>query len=409
MNEIITVYSAEIMRRVRSRTFMVGLLFGMLGVAAMIELPHYFAQYSEQNKHVLIAGDPVIVSMARPMLDKDFTIVGTRASTSAPSPQELQARKAAAVIAITRTPSGIRVAVFAKDPSEISTPAIKRDLIALNLRLGARLQPHQIDSLIRIPVTTQAVASKFGTAAQADAAKAIAYILLLLLYILIMVNSQLIMSSVAEEKTSRIAELLVASVRPNALLTGKVAASATLAIAQMVIWVAVAYVLGSQAAGTGASTSMSSSRDLNDFTLNGVSQVEIVSFVLFFLIGFLQTSTLFAAVASLVNRTEDLGSLNGPMVLPVVAAFLIAISSLAVPDSPAVVVTSFVPLIAPFVMFARIVVSSVPVWQVALSLGINVLAIYVIAILSGRIYRIGMLLYGRAPRIGQIWNVLRQS
>jgi ABC-2 type transport system permease protein len=99
--------------------------------------------------------------------------------------------------------------------------------------------------------------------------------------------------------------------------------------------------------------------------------------------------------------------MSGPVVLPVVAAFIIAISALAVPDSPAVVVTSFIPLIAPFVMFARIVVSSVPAWQVGLSLAINVIAIGVIAVLGGRIYRVGMLLYGRTPRPSQIWQAMK--
>jgi ABC-2 type transport system permease protein len=94
------------------------------------------------------------------------------------------------------------------------------------------------------------------------------------------------------------------------------------------------------------------------------------------------------------------------MFVPVVGGFIIAISALAVPDSPAVVVTSFIPLIAPFVMFARIVVSSVPAWQIAASLAINIAAIYVIALLGGRIYRVGMLLYGRAPRLSQIWHAI---
>ncbi len=260
--------------------------------------------------------------------------------------------------------------------------------------------------MMQVPVQTHSIASKFGTAAQADAAKVIAYVLLLLLYILIMVNSQLIMSSVAEEKTSRIAELLVASVNPSALLAGKIASSATLAIAQMIIWVVLAYALGSQGAPATAGAG-GDSADVNGFSLNGISSVDVAGFVVFFLLGFLQTATLFAAVGSLINRTEDLGSVSGPLFLPVVAAFIIAISALAVPDSPAVVVTSFVPLIAPFVMFARIVVSSVPAWQVATSLAINLAAIVAIAVMGGRIYRVGMLLYGRAPRLSQIWAAIR--
>lgn len=403
MNELITVYSAEMMRRLRSRTFMLGLVFGILGIAAMMELPRFFSQYDAQNDRIILAGEPRLVSAAHKLLEKDFTIKGERASTAAPSLAELKAANVSSVVAILPARLGVRAILYAKDPSSSWVRLLRRDLAPLNLQLAAHLPPQRVQALLNVSVQTRSVASKFGTAAQADAAKVIAYVLLFLLYILIMVNSQLIMSSVAEEKTSRIAELLVASVNPSALLAGKVLASATLAIAQMIIWVAVAYALGAQPTHAVGATPAG---DSGDFSLNGVSSMDIAGFVLFFVVGFLQTSTLFAAVGSLINRTEDLGSISGPLFLPVIAAFIIAVSALAVPDSPAVVVTSFIPLIAPFVMFARIVVSSVPASQVAISLAINVAAIALIALIGGRIYRLGMLLYGRMPRPSQIWHAI---
>jgi ABC-type Na+ efflux pump permease subunit len=405
MSDLITVYSAEIMRRLQSRTFWIGLLFGMIGIAAIMELPRYFESYTVLSKHIVLAGDPQIVAAARPLLRKDFTIAGERRSVAPPSVAELRANGASAVIALTSTHTGVRVVMYTKDPGSISTSRIQRDLVPLNLQIAGQMRPAQIHALMTVPVSVHSISSKFGTAAQADTARVIAYVLLVLLYILIMVNSQLIMSSVAEEKTSRIAELLVASVNPRALLAGKIGSSATLAIAQMIIWVALAYALGSQ--GPPAGTPPGDSSDIQTFTLTGVSAPDIAGFVGFFLIGFLQSATLFAAVGSLINRTEDLGSISGPVFLPVIAALVLAMSALAVPDSPAVVITSFVPLIAPFVMFARIVVSSVPVWQVALSLAINIAAIYVIAVVGGRVYRVGMLLYGRAPRPAQIWHAMR--
>ena len=403
MNEVITVYSAEIMRRLRSRTFMLGLVFGILGIAAMMELPRFFSQYDAQNDRILLAGSPRLVSAARTLLAKDFKILGERTSTAPPSLAELKQKKASSVVAILPGQHGVRAILYAKDPTSSWVRRLRRDLAPLNLQLATRIPAQQVQAMLDVPVQTRPLASKFGSAAQADTAKVIAYVLLFLLYILIMVNSQLIMSSVAEEKTSRIAELLVASVNPSALLAGKVLASATLAVAQMVIWVAVAYALGGQPSASGT---MQGTDNSADFSLSGVSQVDIAAFVLFFLVGFFQTSTMFAALGSLINRTEDLGSIGGPLFLPVVAAFIIAISALAVPDSPAVVITSFVPLIAPFVMFARVVVSTVPVWQVVTSLAINVAAIALIAVIGGRIYRVGMLLYGRAPKPSQIWHAI---
>jgi len=133
----------------------------------------------------------------------------------------------------------------------------------------------------------------------------------------------------------------------------------------------------------------------------------VVAFLAFFIIGFLQLATLFAGAASLINRTEDLGSITFPLVMPVVAAFIIAIAALSSPDAPLAVVCSYVPLLAPFVMFARIAVSNVPLWQVAASVGINLVALYAIAVLAGKIYRVGMLLYGRSPSLRQVWSVIR--
>jgi ABC-2 type transport system permease protein len=403
VSDVVTVYSAEIMRRLTSRTFWIGLAFGIVGIAAMMKFPQFIDSYADQLKHIVLAGQPALRAQARPLLQKNYTIVAERSGTSAPTLADLQHQGAAAVVALDRTASGVQVTVYAKDPSSIGTASLRRDLVPLNLELSTRLTPAQATALMSVPVRTLPIASKFGSAAAADAAKVIAYLLLVLLYILIMVNSQLILSSVAEEKTSRIAELLVASVRPSILLIAKVASSATLAVMQMIIWVAVAYALSPHA---GAARVPSDSGSAS-FTLSGVSPNDIAGFVVFFFLGFVQMATLFAAAGSLINRTEDLGSVSGPLFLPVIAALFIAMAALAVPDGPGVIAASFIPLISPFVMFARVVVSTVPPWQIGLSLAINLAAIWGIALLGGKIYRLGILLYGRTPSLKQLWNAVR--
>jgi len=311
-----------------------------------------------------------------------------------------------AIVVLTTSARGIQAVVYARDPGNVHVSTLRRDLLPLSLQVATGLSQAQLGKAMRVPITVRATNSKFGTAAQANDARLIAYLLLFLLYILIMINSQLIMSSVAEEKTSRIAELLVASVNPSALLSGKIAASATLAILQMIAWVAIGFALGAHPGAASPLDGGDSSRGAT-FSISNVSAGDIAAFAAFFLLGYLQTATMFAAVGSLVNRTEDLGSLAGPLVIPIVAAFIIAATALAAPATPAVIITSFIPLIAPFVMFARIVVNDVPVWQITLSLAINIAATYGIAVLAGKIYRVGMLLYGRPPKFSQIWSVIR--
>jgi ABC-2 type transport system permease protein len=90
-----------------------------------------------------------------------------------------------------------------------------------------------------------------------------------------------------------------------------------------------------------------------------------------------------------------------------VAGFLVAQVAVVAPNSANVAVLSMIPLLAPFVMFARIAVATIPLWQIALSLLINLAAIAVIAIFAGKLYRVGLLTYGRPPRLAQVWAVLR--
>ena len=407
MNEFITVYSAEVMRRIRSRIFVVGVLVGALGIGLIIKLPAYMDSLTTQANHVALAGDAALVSQAAPLLRKDFRVVRTMPGKTTVSPSDLtDEKKISAIILLRRSGRAMNVSVYARDPGNIKVTTLRRDLLPISLQISTGLSHRDVAAAMKLPVTIHATNSKFGTAAQADDARIIAYIMLFALYILIMINSQLIMSSVAEEKTSRIAEMLVASVNPSALLSGKIAASATLAVIQMVIWIAIGFALGAHP-GAPPALDAETTRSSATFSLASVSTADLAGFAAFFLLGYLQVSTMFAAVGSLVNRTEDLGALAGPLVIPVVAAFLIAMTALAAPNTPVVIVTSFVPLIAPFVMFARIVVSDVPAWQVVLSLAINIAATYGIAVLAGKIYRVGMLLYGRPPKLSQIWSVIR--
>lgn len=406
MNEFVTVYSAEVMRRLRSRLFIMGLIFGALALTALMRVPSFIAaSYLNQSKKIVLAGAPPLTNRAAVLLKNDFRILGTTTSVSPPTQASLAGRGAKGLIALTSVASGLRATIYANDPGDIGTYEVRQDLTPLQIQLASHQNSARVREMMSFPVTVRTVAAKFGNAKQSDAARMIGYLLLTLLYVLILMNSQIIMSSVAEEKTSRIAELLLSTVNPAVLLSAKIAASMTLAAVQMVIWIGIALVTGAHAPEIGPASAARGSDAA--FSLDGVSGGTLAVFAIFFLLGYLQMATLFAAVGSLVNRTEDLGSVSGPLYVPVIAAFFIAMSALAIPDAPYVTVTSFIPLFSPFVMFARIVVSVVPLWQILVTIALNVLAIWWIALLSGKIYRVGMLLYGRPPRLRQILNVLR--
>ncbi len=405
MSEFNTVFVAEVVRRIQSRSFLIGLLVGALGIVVMLRFPAYLNSFATKSYRVVLAGDRATIAAAKPLLQRDFNIAAMQPGLTVPTRKDLERHDNASAAIVLQGSTGLRIKVYARDPGAVNTAHLTRDLLPLHAALATHLPPSRLNDLVQMPVEVVPLASKFGSAAQADQARGMAYVLIILLYLLIVLNSQLIMTSVAEEKTSRIAELLVATVDPSALLAGKIAASAVLALVQMAVWVAVGFGAGSSSVAPG--TDLADTGIDRAFSFTAVPIGDIAGFIVFFIVGYLQMAVMFAAVASLINRTEDIGSIGGPFFVPVIAALIIATTALAVPEAPLVIVASFVPMIAPFVMFARIVVSSVPAWQIALSLAINIAAIWGIAVLGGKIYRAGMLFYGRTPKFGQLLRTLR--
>jgi len=399
VNDFIVVYSTELMRRIKSRPFQIGLLIGIVSIALFTKLPDLLRNAGSHQTNVVLAAPAAVLDRAKALLANDYAIVATTADATTPNAASLKSHDASAWIAITDA-KGLKVVVYAKDPSK-NWSTVGRRLAPLNVALATDVSQARLATLMSVPVDVQALDAHFSSAAQADAAEGIAFTLLIFLYMLILINSQLVMSSVAEEKTSRIAELLVASISPVPLLYGKIAVATTLALLQLFIWVTVGLLLGANGMHTGRSI------DPGAILAGGVTATEIVSFLILFLLGFGQLSMLMAGLGSLVNRTEDLGSVSIPVVMPVVFAFILAIVAIQVPDLPWIVGVSFVPLVSPFVMFARIAVTDVPIWQIALCVAINLVALWAIAIAAGKLYRVGMLLYGRAPNFKQVWQVIR--
>jgi ABC-2 type transport system permease protein len=253
---------------------------------------------------------------------------------------------------------------------------------------------------------THAIGSRFADADAAELAHGVAFGLIFVLYLSIIITSQSVMASVAEEKTSRIAELLVATISPVRLLAGKVMAAGTLGLAQIGMWGITGLVLtpiglhglGSRNGSAGAG-----------LTPALVSPATLAIFVAFFVLGFVQFATIYAAAASLISRTEDLGSVATPVILPVVGAFFLAQYASVAPNAPVSVIASFLPFVSPFVMFTRSAISDVSPFQLGAALLINVIAALVCFVLAGKVYRVGLLMYGKLPSLAQIVTAVRST
>jgi ABC-2 type transport system permease protein len=409
MNTIGIVFSAEFTRRIRSRAYLAGTLIGAIGILALTVLPMVVGgMTSSSSKNVVLVGDPVLTGQVKKALARDFEVTTMLPRLDrTPTAAFLDAHgKAVAVAVLTAHSGGLHVTVYARDPSQFRE-SFGRDLAPVQIALALGVPPARIEASSKVPVEVHDVSGRFADVAAADAAKGVAYFFVILLYLSILLSAQAIMTSVAEEKTNRIAELLVATIDPARLLAAKILASAATSFIQVGVWITIGIFGGRIVTGLVGNGDAAASGAPTLFSTIDISTGEIIAFVAFFLIGFVQYGVLYAAAASLINRTEDLGSVAGPLVIPVVIAFILATIGMQIPNDPKIVACSLIPLISPFVMFARVAVSNVPAWQLVVSLGLNVVSAVLLAWASGKIYRVGLLLYGRPPSLKQVVATLR--
>ena len=412
MNVIPIVFQAEFMRRIRSRSYVIATIAVMLGISLLAFLPGLLAnQFSSSTRGIVLVGPSDITSRAKALLAKDYDIVATYPRlTEAPSIAFLDKnKKATAVAVLERGARGLKVTAYARDVT-LFRRSFGRDLVPLNVALATNLPSAQIDPLLTVNVDMKSLDSKFHDETAANIAKGIAYGFVLVLYMSILINAQNVMTSVAEEKTNRIAELLVAAIPPSQLLFGKILAAGATGFIQIGLWVGTGIALAPVAFRSFADDASTKSSDASALATTLPDQLGpavIGAFLLFFVLGFIQYATMFAAAASLVNRTEDLGSLAAPLYVPVIGGFFVAQIALRFPNANGVVVSSMLPLLSPFVMFTRMTVATVPVWQIALSIVVNLLSAYLIVIAAGKIYRVGLLMYGKAPKFSQVLATLR--
>jgi len=129
--------------------------------------------------------------------------------------------------------------------------------------------------------------------------------------------------------------------------------------------------------------------------------------IVFFFLGFFSYAALYAGIGSLLSKPEEVQQYSTVFMLPIIAAYVLAIFALQFPDLPVVVWGSMIPLVSPLLMFTRISTTDVPAWQIAVSISGSLLAIWGLTVLAGKLYRVGVLMYGKPPRPIEIWRALR--
>lgn len=248
-----------------------------------------------------------------------------------------------------------------------------------------------------------------------ELALAIGMITAFVIYLFIVVYGAQVMQGVVQEKTSRIVEVIISSVKPFELMMGKIIGIALVGLTQFLLWILLSVVfvtaitqatgadmqaLQSQSAAMQMSPDVSSVQvqsDLQEVLLmiNNFDFVQIgLMFVVYFLGGYLLYASLFAAVGSAVDSETDTQQFSLPLTLPIVFAIYAAIYSAENPDGPLAMWCSMIPFTSPIVMMVRLPFG-VPAWQLGLSIGILILSFIASTWVAGKIYRTGILMYGK--------------
>ncbi len=277
----------------------------------------------------------------------------------------------------------------------------------------------------RISLSTR-VLTETGEEEQDTSALFIVGIVLgMIMYTSMFVYGGIVMRGVIEEKTSRIVEVIISSVRPFELLMGKVMGVGALAVTQFTFWIlAIAgisaastplllYFFGSrvsEAAGSGdTQAAMATIESELPFTIPDIGMGLVFGFILFFILGYLMYSALFAAVGSALESETENQQLTMVVSLPIIIPIFFLSPVSTDPDSTLAFVLSMIPLFSPIIMPVRMAIMNVPLWEVALAVVLMTATFIALIWLSARIYRVGILMYGKSASLRELSRWVRYS
>jgi ABC-2 type transport system permease protein len=228
--------------------------------------------------------------------------------------------------------------------------------------------------------------------------------IVMVLYITLVVYGAMTMRSVLEEKTTRVVEILASSIKPSHLLTGKLLGVAGVGFTQYFIWICTAALVSAYGGAMGSALRPEAAPPSFHLPTS-----YLVYSLVYFLAGYFLYASLYAALGSMVSSEEDLQQVQMPVTLVLVAcAFLVPIIQRA-PNSPLAVTLTMIPFSSPILMVCRIMVQTPPFWQIALSLAICVATTVGVIQVSAKIYRVGILMYGKRPSFVELLRWLRYT
>jgi ABC-2 type transport system permease protein len=425
MGKLFAVIGREFGERVRSKWFVLTTLFGPLLFAALFIGPPYLAFKSARSVDLSATvivdgtaeglGDGMANEMAGGLMSggKRATVLRVNAGDVARVADSLKLHltsgtiPAVAIVDMGTVSSGaMRLLLGGNAPlatSERLQKAAERELLRLRVSsAGLDLEQAEQIAKLRVSTTVERV-FRDGRSGSAQINLIFGAGVAILLYVVIVLYGQIVLRSVTEEKQSRVSELVLASVSPRVLLSGKVLGIGGVALLQLGFWTASALTLLTNRGRVLAALGVTSS----NMTIPAVSFGDLVPLFAYFLLGYVLYAALFAAVGSIVSSEQEAQQAQTPVLMLLVGSVALLQPALADPDGPIARTMSLVPFSSPILMPLRLGLSSVPVEDLAVSICVLALTAVAAMVAAGRLYRTALLMYGKRPSLREIISWIR--
>ncbi|HEY0995375.1 MAG TPA: ABC transporter permease [Gemmatimonadaceae bacterium] len=447
--KLLAVIKREYMERVRSKWFVIGTLIVPALVVASFLLPAYAASRSKGSadaKDVVILdgtgsglGQRVVDALtqeppgglslptdAAPAVNASHPVLRVVDQARLAQAESLATREVvekAHVGYLVLAPEALQAqTVHYAGRNATSIPdmerlrgAVRQAVMAAQLEAaGARPEMVEAITKTRIQMPAERITEK-GRGGSGTTSVMLGFGIAFILYLAIILHGQNVLRSVLEEKTTRVAEVVISSVRPHVLLAGKVLGVGLVGLTQQVVWiVASAYLINKftpLVMKMGGASALAKSGATSGFlmALTGVGFKTLALLLAFFLVGFVFYAALYAAIGAMVNSEQEAQQAAVPVMFLLVGTFLFVQQVMFEPTSTLAVVLSWLPFSSPIIMPLRMTVLQLSPGMIAGSLAVGVLSCGAVVWLAARIYRVGMLMYGKRPSLRELVKWVRYA
>ena len=435
MSKILIIIQREFLTRIQKKSFIILTILMPFIIAAVAVAPLLLASIKDDTQHTVMLVDKTL--KYAPLFEDNESYHFVTAPEMLPEFREEDANVKAVILIsedLVENPNALKMYSSEEVPADLQR--LTEDILSEKVRAD-KLASYNVEGLEEIiasaEVNISAQTVKWTddggeTSSNSGIALGVGFLFTFMIYMFVMSYGGMVMQGVMEEKTNRIMEIIVSSVKPFQLMMGKIIGIALVGFVQIAIWgvmltailTAVAFLVGTPEVATpptmmggdaAMQTVVAEAQAGNPVTeiLGALPIVELlIMFVLYFIGGYLLYASFFAAVGASINAQEDSSQFMMPVILIMIFGLYAALYGAENPDGPLAFYASIFPLTSPIVMMVRIPFG-VPLWQELLSLALLYASAIFIVWMSGRIYRVGILMYGKKPTVKEILKWIRYS